>query len=208
MPDKAFAGDATGDDRPAPRRPNPPQPGVLDTGTTVSRMDMRTAIARLTEEAEQQIHERVWEPSAGERDLAIRVEGGLREAIGPPNVQEVLPEHNRLEHRREVLALIAIALAGTHGRLARFLSGAITALEPVLRPRAYPPTITLSAPSPRPPSSTPKPKTPCDASRPPSPASPSADTRAKREPSTPGLDTSQTQPPNRSSPDNPVPRSR
>ncbi|MFB7125425.1 MULTISPECIES: hypothetical protein [Kitasatospora] len=101
-------------------------------------MDMRTAIARLTEEAEQQIHERVWEPSAGERDLAIRVEGGLREAIGPANVQEVLPEQNRLEHLREVLAVIAIALAGTHGRLAWFLSGAITALEPVLRWRALP----------------------------------------------------------------------
>ncbi|WBP91905.1 hypothetical protein [Kitasatospora cathayae] len=48
----------------------------------------------------------------------------------------MLPEKDRLEHLREVVAVLAIALARTHGHLAWFLSGAVTVLEPVLRWRA------------------------------------------------------------------------
>ncbi|MGW2786738.1 hypothetical protein ACWC3X_36920 [Streptomyces populi] len=44
---------------------------------------------------------------------------------------------NTGEHR-ETLAVLAISLARTHGRLAWFLSGALNALEPVLRWRALP----------------------------------------------------------------------
>lgn len=44
----------------------------------------------------------------------------------------------RLEHLRETLAVLAIPFARTHGRLAWFLSGALTALEPVLGWRALP----------------------------------------------------------------------
>ncbi|MEU3461198.1 hypothetical protein ABZ721_14765 [Streptomyces sp. NPDC006733] len=101
-------------------------------------MDMRRIVAVLAEEAEQQIHDQVWELVRSERALASETEAGLRRAIGPPDVQEALPQIQRLEHLRETLAVLAISLARTHGRLAWFLSGAINALEPVLRWRALP----------------------------------------------------------------------
>ncbi|MDX2591406.1 hypothetical protein PV343_03755 [Streptomyces sp. WI03-4A] len=49
-----------------------------------------------------------------------------------------MPQIKRLEHLRETLAVLAIALARTHGRLAWFISGALNALEPVLRWRVLP----------------------------------------------------------------------
>jgi hypothetical protein len=96
-------------------------------------MDMRRIVAVLAEEAEQQIHDQVWELAPSDRALAHETEAGLRKVVGPPDVQEVLPQKDRLEHLREALAVLAISLARTHGRLAWFLSGAINALEPVLR---------------------------------------------------------------------------
>ncbi|MEU6546483.1 hypothetical protein [Streptomyces sp. NPDC046859] len=101
-------------------------------------MDMRRIVAVLAEEAEQQIHGQVWRLDPSDRALALDTEAGLRDAVGPPNVQEDLPQIKRLEHLRETLAVLAISLARTHGRLAWFLSGALNALEPVLRWRAMP----------------------------------------------------------------------
>jgi hypothetical protein len=101
-------------------------------------MDMRRIIAVLTEEAERQVQDQVWKMAPGERALAHEAEAGLRDAVGPPEVQEALPDIERLEHLRETLAVLAISLARTHGRLAWFLSGALNALEPVLRWRALP----------------------------------------------------------------------
>ncbi|MEU6545838.1 hypothetical protein [Streptomyces sp. NPDC046859] len=101
-------------------------------------MDMRRIVAVLAEEAEQQIQDQVWEVEPSDRALARETEAGLREAVGPPNAQEDLPQIKRLEHLRETLAVMAISLARTHGRLAWFLSGALNALEPVLRWRAMP----------------------------------------------------------------------
>lgn len=101
-------------------------------------MDMRRIVAVLVEEAEQQIQGEVWRLTLSERVLAREVEAGLRDAVGPPDAQEALPRIQRLEHLRETLAVLAIALARTHGRLAWFLSGALNALEPVLRWRALP----------------------------------------------------------------------
>ncbi|MFD3697977.1 hypothetical protein ACFWUZ_17785 [Streptomyces sp. NPDC058646] len=101
-------------------------------------MDMRRIVAVLAEEAEQQIQEGVWELAPSDRALARKAEAGLRDAVGPPDVQESLPQIDRLEHLRETLAVLAVSLARTHGRLAWFLSGAINALEPVLRWRALP----------------------------------------------------------------------
>ncbi|MER5730287.1 hypothetical protein ABT084_18450 [Streptomyces sp. NPDC002138] len=101
-------------------------------------MDMRRIVAVLAEEAEQQIQDGVWEVAPGDRTLAREAEAGLRDAVGPPDTQETLKQIERLEHLRETLAVLAIALARTHGRLAWFLSGAINALEPVLRWRALP----------------------------------------------------------------------
>lgn len=99
-------------------------------------MDMRRIIAVLIEDAEQQILDRVWELTPHDRALAIEAEDGLRKAVGSPEAQESLPQKDRLEHLRETLAVLALCLARTHGRLAWFLSGAINALEPVLRWRA------------------------------------------------------------------------
>ncbi|MEU4036109.1 hypothetical protein [Streptomyces collinus] len=101
-------------------------------------MDMRRIVAVLAEDAEQQIQDQVWKLEPSDRALALETEVGLRDAVGPPNVQEDLPEIKRLEHLRETLAVMAISLARTHGRLAWFLSGALNALEPVLRWRAMP----------------------------------------------------------------------
>ncbi|WP_245984396.1 hypothetical protein [Streptomyces tateyamensis] len=92
----------------------------------------------LAEEAEQQIQDQVWQPALGDHALAREAEVGLRGAVAEREVQEALPQIKRLEHLRESLAVLAVSLARTHGRLAWFLSGAIEALEPVLRWRALP----------------------------------------------------------------------
>ncbi|WP_395570323.1 hypothetical protein [Streptomyces sp. BK79] len=101
-------------------------------------MDMRRAVAVLAEEAEQLIQDHVWEVAPGERALALDTAAGLREVVGPADVQGALPQIKRLEHLRETLAVLAISLARTHGRLAWFLSGALNTLEPVLHWRALP----------------------------------------------------------------------
>jgi hypothetical protein len=101
-------------------------------------MDMRRAVAVLAEEAEQVIRDRVWEVAPGDRALALDTEVGLREVVGPPDAQGVLPQIKRLERLREALAVLAISLARTHGRLAWFLSAALNTLEPVLHWRALP----------------------------------------------------------------------
>src|SRR3712207_4725087 len=104
----------------------------VDLFIRVNRMDMRRIVAVLAEEAEQQIRDQVWELAPGDRALAHETEAGLRKAAGPPDVQEALPQIDRLERLRETLAVLALSLARTHGRLAWFLSGAINGLEPVL----------------------------------------------------------------------------
>ncbi|MEV4192673.1 hypothetical protein [Streptomyces toxytricini] len=110
----------------------------MDLISRVIRMDMRRIVAVLVEEAEQQMADGLWELAADDRALALETEAGLRNAVGPLEVQEALPRIGRLEHLRESLAVLAISLARTHGRMAWFLSGAINALEPVLRWRALP----------------------------------------------------------------------
>ncbi|MEU3466273.1 hypothetical protein ABZ721_40890 [Streptomyces sp. NPDC006733] len=101
-------------------------------------MDMRRIVAVLAEEAGQQLHDQVWELTSSDRALALTTGTSLRDVVGPPDVQEALPQITRLEHLREALAVLAVSLARTHGRLAWFMSGALNALEPVLRWRAMP----------------------------------------------------------------------
>ncbi|MGW7056295.1 hypothetical protein [Streptomyces sp. NPDC054887] len=101
-------------------------------------MDMRRIVAVLAEEAEQQLQDQVWKLEPTDRDLALKTAAGLRDVVRPPDVQEALPQIKRLEHLRETLAVLAISLARTHGRMAWFISGALNALEPVLRWRALP----------------------------------------------------------------------
>jgi hypothetical protein len=101
-------------------------------------MDVLTIIADLAREAERQVRDHAWRLTSAERDLAQQTEAGLRAAVGPREAQEALPEIERLEHLRETLAVLAVSLARIHGRMAWFLSGALTALEPVLQWRAFP----------------------------------------------------------------------
>lgn len=101
-------------------------------------MDMRRIVAVLAEEAELQIQDEVWEVTPNDRARVLDVETDLREAVRPPDIQETLPQIERLEHLRESLAVLAVSLARTHGSLAWFLSGALHALEPVLHWRALP----------------------------------------------------------------------
>ncbi|MEU3316731.1 hypothetical protein ACGFY6_22480 [Streptomyces sp. NPDC048387] len=114
---------------------------------------MRTIIESLAEEAEQQLRDRVWAPAPIDRATAAKAAADLHSSVGTPHTQEALPAIERLEHLREALAVLAIALAHVHGRLAWFLGAAATALTPVLHWRALPagngPTFGAIQPTPQ-----------------------------------------------------------
>ncbi|MFF4385116.1 hypothetical protein [Kitasatospora sp. NPDC001547] len=101
-------------------------------------VDMRGEIENLTREAEEQIREGVWEVGAADRVLAGKTASELTAVIHPPDVQQKMAPIDRLEHLREALAALAIALARVHGPMAWFLAAASTALTPVLHWRALP----------------------------------------------------------------------
>ncbi|MET9914420.1 hypothetical protein ABZZ74_48320 [Streptomyces sp. NPDC006476] len=115
-------------------------------------MDMRAVIEALAEEAERLIRDQVWVPTPADRTVAAKAAADLHVAVGTPQSQQTLSEVDRLEHLREALAAVAIALAHVHGRLAWFLGAAATALTPVLHWRAVPaeggPTFGAVAPTP------------------------------------------------------------
>ncbi|WP_327075150.1 hypothetical protein OG196_40955 [Kitasatospora purpeofusca] len=99
---------------------------------------MCAQIAHLTAEAERQLSQGLWDPAEEDAALARKTASGLAEAVGEAGTQERLPVIDRLEHLREALAVLAIALARIHGPLAWYLAQAGTALSPVLRWRALP----------------------------------------------------------------------
>ncbi|MFE1413445.1 hypothetical protein ACFW6F_21990 [Streptomyces sp. NPDC058746] len=99
---------------------------------------MRTAIEALAAQAEAQIRDQSWTLTPADRSIAANASASLRTAIGTPHTQEAMPAVERLAHLREALAVLAVALAGVHGRLAWFLGAATTALTPVLHWRALP----------------------------------------------------------------------
>ncbi|MEU7067212.1 hypothetical protein [Streptomyces sp. NPDC046161] len=101
-------------------------------------MGMGEIIEELTEEAERQIRDQAWDLSPADRSVAAKAAADLDAAVGIPQSQQALTEIGRLEHLREALAVLAIALAHVHGRLAWFLGAAATALTPVLHWRALP----------------------------------------------------------------------
>lgn len=101
-------------------------------------MDMRRVIEELVEEAQRLIRERVWVLSSTDRAVAAKAAADLHAAVDTPQFQQALSEVDRLEHLREALAAVAIALAHVHGRLAWFLGAAATVLTPVLHWRAVP----------------------------------------------------------------------
>ena len=103
-------------------------------------MDIRTTVANLTEDAEQQIRDGAWEVRPADRLLARKAADGLTAALNGPADEQNLPETERLEDLREVLAVLAITLAHTHGHFAWFLAGASTALSPILQWRSLPAT--------------------------------------------------------------------
>ncbi|MFJ8649394.1 hypothetical protein ACIRNI_25140 [Streptomyces sp. NPDC093546] len=114
---------------------------------------MRTVIEDLAEEAERLIREDVWVLTPADRTVAAKAAADLHAAVGTPQTQQALSEVDRLEHLREALAAVAIALAHVHGRLAWFLGAAATALTPILHWRAVPaedgPTFGAVPPTPQ-----------------------------------------------------------
>ncbi|MBB6439725.1 hypothetical protein HNQ79_006237 [Streptomyces candidus] len=101
-------------------------------------MNILTAVEGLVEEAKRQIRERVWFVTDTDRTVAAEAATELPAVGGTPRHQQVLLEVDRLEHLREALAAVAIALAHVYGRLAWFLGAAATALSSVLHWRAMP----------------------------------------------------------------------
>ncbi|SBV05156.1 hypothetical protein YW5DRAFT_02777 [Streptomyces sp. Ncost-T6T-1] len=101
-------------------------------------MGMRQDIEELAREAEWQIREHKWVPSANDHTVAARVAADLCAAVGTPQSQQELLAVTRLGHLREALAAVTIALAYVHGPMAWFLGAAATALTPILHWRAMP----------------------------------------------------------------------
>ncbi|MFI0990247.1 hypothetical protein [Streptomyces exfoliatus] len=101
-------------------------------------MDMRGTIEDLAVEAERQIRDHKWVLTPDDRTVAAKAAADLHAVVGDPQSQQELPEVVRLEHLREALAAVAIALAHVHGHMAWFLGAAATALTPVLHWRAMP----------------------------------------------------------------------
>ncbi|WP_282795206.1 hypothetical protein [Streptomyces sp. CC224B] len=97
---------------------------------------MQRAIEDVALEAERLIRDQVWVLTPAERLVVAKAATELEAAVGTPQSQQSLPAVDRLEHLREALAAVAIALAHVHGRLAWFLGAAATALTPVLHWRA------------------------------------------------------------------------
>ncbi|MFI2608385.1 hypothetical protein [Kitasatospora sp. NPDC018619] len=92
----------------------------------------------LAAEAERQLRSGLWEFTPQDAALARKTADDLAGAIGPAAEQERMPVIERLEHLREALAVLALGIARTHGRLAWFLGRAGGVLSPVLRWRALP----------------------------------------------------------------------
>ncbi|RSS81478.1 hypothetical protein [Streptomyces sp. WAC06614] len=101
-------------------------------------MGVQAVVAALIDEAEQQAQDGAWELTPTDRALALSVVAGLAGAVDAAPAQEMLPAIERLAQLREAVAVLAMALARTHGRLAWFLAACIEALSPVLHWRALP----------------------------------------------------------------------
>ncbi|QEV21983.1 hypothetical protein CP975_34780 [Streptomyces alboniger] len=101
-------------------------------------MDMRALAENLVREAEGLIREHVWILTPDHRLVVAKAAADLHAAVGAPQTQEALPAVERLEHLREALAAVAIALAHVHGHTAWFLGAAANVLTPILHWRALP----------------------------------------------------------------------
>jgi hypothetical protein len=112
--------------------------GSDQLGHKLLDMGMRTQIEDLVQEAEELIRNRVWVLTPDHRMVLAKAAADLHAAVGTPQVQETLPATDRLEHLREALAAVAIALAHVHGHTAWFLGAVATSLTPVLHWRALP----------------------------------------------------------------------
>ncbi|WP_143687077.1 hypothetical protein [Streptomyces sp. TLI_171] len=110
-------------------------------------MSMAKAVARLAEEAELQLRGGQWQPNPADRALTEQAASDLADAVGPPDVQQDVPEIERLERLRTALAVLAVTIARVHGHLAWFLAAASTALAPVLHWRALPSDSSRSSPA-------------------------------------------------------------
>ncbi|MCU7826925.1 hypothetical protein KSNIM_35825 [Kitasatospora sp. DSM 101779] len=98
---------------------------------------MSAQVEALVAEAERQLRDGLWELAPGDTALALKTASGLADAVGT-GCDGPSPGIERLERLREALAVLAIGIARTHGRLAWFLARASTALAPVLHWRILP----------------------------------------------------------------------
>ncbi|MEV8100605.1 hypothetical protein [Kitasatospora sp. NPDC085879] len=101
-------------------------------------MGMFTAIEQAVLEAQLQLEDGGWEPTAADLLLTRQTAVALDGAVGPADVQESLPRIERLAGLREALAGLALAVARIHGHLAWFLAQCASELAPVLHWRALP----------------------------------------------------------------------
>ncbi|BFV60677.1 hypothetical protein KCMC57_up57810 [Kitasatospora sp. CMC57] len=111
---------------------------VPPTDSPPPGLPMGAQVVALAAEAEEQVRGGLWQFAPPEAALAMKTADGLAEQVGPAAEQEQLPVIDRLERLREVLAVLAIGTARTHGQLAWFLSRASTVFTPVLHWRALP----------------------------------------------------------------------
>ncbi|MFJ8043747.1 hypothetical protein ACIRBX_24925 [Kitasatospora sp. NPDC096147] len=101
-------------------------------------MEIWRTIEGLVAAAEQQIRDGVWELNAVGCEVAWSAAADLAAVVGSPSTQQALAPIERLGDLREALAVLAVALARVHGRLAWVLASASDALSPVLHWRALP----------------------------------------------------------------------
>ncbi|MEU8779812.1 hypothetical protein [Streptomyces sp. NPDC048606] len=98
-------------------------------------MEILGAVEQRVAEAETQLVQGLWEPTAADAALAQQTALSLRKAVESEAVRR-LERIARLEGLRQALAALALGVARTHGQLAWFLAQCCGDLSPVLHWRA------------------------------------------------------------------------
>ncbi|QKW23660.1 hypothetical protein HUT16_35250 [Kitasatospora sp. NA04385] len=99
-------------------------------------MSMSAAVEQVVLEAQRQLVQGEWDPARADLVLVRETALALAAAVGPADVQAKSARIDRLAGLREALAVLAVTVARTHGRLAWFLAQCSSELAPVLHWRA------------------------------------------------------------------------